>query len=50
MGPLKYIYISSDLIHIKGKRKLVFLFRWEKMPLVRDDYAPMDIEELHHFL
>ena len=48
-GAPKYIYISSDLIHDRQAQIGFFYLDGKKMPLVRDDYAPMDIEELPSF-
>ena len=47
-GP-KYIYVSSDLIHDREAQIGFFYLDGTKMPLIRDDYAPMDIENLPPF-
>lgn len=48
-GKPKYIYISSDLVHDRQAQIGFFYLDGTKMPLIRDDYAPMDIEELPVF-
>lgn len=48
-GEPKYIYVSSDLIHDRQAEIGFFYLDGTKMPLIRDDYAPMDIEELPPF-
>lgn len=48
-GEPKYIYVSSDLIHDRQAQIGFFYLDGTKMPLIRDDYAPMDIEELPPF-
>lgn len=48
-GEPKYIYISSDLIHDRQAQIGFFYLDGTKMPLIRDDYAPMDIEHLPSF-
>lgn len=48
-GEPKYIYISSDLVHDRQARIGFFYLDGTKMPLIRDDYAPMDIEKLPPF-
>lgn len=48
-GEPKYIYVSSDLIHDRQAQIGFFYLDGSKMPLIRDDYAPMDIEELPPF-
>ena len=48
-GEPKYIYISSDLVHDRQAQIGFFYLDGTKMPLIRDDYAPMDIEELPVF-
>ena len=48
-GKPKYIYISSDLIHDRQAQIGFFYLDGTKMPLVRDDYEPMDIEQLPDF-
>lgn len=48
-GEPKYIYVSSDLIHDRQAQIGFFYLDGTKMPLIRDDYAPMGIEELPPF-
>ena len=48
-GKPQYIYISSDLIHDRQAHIGFFYLDGKKMPLIRDDYAPMDIDELPDF-
>ena len=48
-GTPKYIYVSSDLAHDRQAQIGFFYLDGTKMPLIRDDYAPMDIEELPSF-
>lgn len=48
-GEPKYIYVSSDLIHDREAQIGFFYLDGTKMPLIRDDYAPMDIENLPPF-
>ena len=48
-GKPEYIYISSDLIHDRQAQIGFFYLDGTKMPLVRDDYEPMDIEQLPDF-
>ncbi|MCI7357942.1 MAG: hypothetical protein MSK40_09610 [Parabacteroides sp.] len=48
-GEPTYIYVSSDLIHDRQAQIGFFYLDGTKMPLIRDDYAPMDIEELPPF-
>ena len=48
-GEPMYIYVSSDLIHDRQAHIGFFYLDGTKMPLSRDDYAPMDIEELPPF-
>lgn len=48
-GNPKYIYVSSDLIHDRQAHIGFFYLDGRKMPLIRNDYAPMDIEELPSF-
>ena len=48
-GKPKYIYISSDLIHDRQARIGFYYLDGTKMPLIRDDYAPMEIEKLPPF-
>lgn len=48
-GQPKYIYVSSDLIHDRQAKIGFFYLDGTKMPLIRDDYEPMDIEELPPF-
>lgn len=48
-GEPKFIYVSSDLIHDRQAQIGFFYFDGTKMPLIRNDYAPMDIEELPPF-
>lgn len=48
-GELKYMYVSSDLVHDRQARIGFFYLDGKKMPLIRDDYAPMDIDELPPF-
>ena len=48
-GEPKYIYVSSDLIHDRQAHIGFFFLDGKKMPMIRDDYAPMDIDELPPF-
>lgn len=48
-GQPKYIYVSNDLIHDREAQIGFFYLDGTKMPLVRDDYAPMDIDKLPPF-
>ena len=48
-GAPKYIYISSDLVHDRQAQIGFYYLDGKKMPLIRDDYAPMDIEEFPPF-
>lgn len=48
-GKPRYMYISSDLVHDRQAQIGFFYMDGKKMPLIRDDYAPMDIEELPSF-
>lgn len=48
-GKPQYIYISSDLIHDRQAQIGFFYLDGKKMPLIRDDYAPMDIDQLPDF-
>lgn len=48
-GEPKYIYVSSDLVHDRQAHIGFFYLDGRKMPLIRDDYAPMDIDELPAF-
>lgn len=48
-GKPQYIYISSDLIHDRQAQIGFFYLDGKKMPLIRDDYAPMDIDQLPNF-
>lgn len=48
-GEPKYIYVSSDLVHDRQAQIGFFYLDGTKMPLIRDDYASMDIEELPPF-
>lgn len=48
-GEPKYIYVSSDLVHDRQAQIGFFYLDGTKMPLIRDDYAQMDIEELPPF-
>lgn len=48
-GKPQYIYISSDLIHDRQAQIGFFYLDGKKMPLIRDDYAPMDIDHLPDF-
>lgn len=48
-GEPKYMYVSSDLVHDRQAQIGFFYLDGTKMPLIRDDYAPMDIEELPPF-
>ena len=43
-GEPKYIYVSNDLIHDRQAQIGFFYLNGKKMPLVRDDYAPMNID------
>lgn len=48
-GKPRYIYVSSDLIHDRQAHIGFFYLDGKKMPLIRNDYASMDIEELPPF-
>ena len=48
-GEPKYIYVSSDLIHDRQAQIGFFYLDVTKMTMIRDDYAPMNIEELPPF-
>lgn len=48
-GEPKFIYASSDLIHDRQAQIGFFYLDGSKMPLVRDDYASMDIQKLPPF-
>lgn len=48
-GEPKYIYVSSDLVHDRQAHIGFFYLDGTKMPLIRDDYSPMDINELPPF-
>lgn len=48
-GKPEYIYVSSDLVHDREAKIGFFYLDGTKMPLIRDDYAPMDIDELPLF-
>ncbi len=48
-GVPQYIYVSSDLVHDRQAQIGFFYLDGTKMPLIRDDYAPMDIDELPPF-
>ncbi len=48
-GKPEYIYVSSDLIHDRQAQIGFFYLDGTKMPLIRNDYAPMDIENLPKF-
>lgn len=48
-GKPKYLYISSDLIHDRQAQIGFFYLNGKKMPLIRDDYASMDIDKLPDF-
>lgn len=48
-GEPKYIYVSSDLLHDRQAQIGFFYLDGTKMPLVRDDYAPMNIDSLPPF-
>ena len=48
-GKPQYIYISNDLVHDRQAKIGFYYLDGKKMPLTRDDYDPMDIEELPSF-
>lgn len=48
-GKPEYIYVSSDLIHDRQAQIGFFYLDGTKMPLIRNDYAPMDIKKLPEF-
>lgn len=48
-GKPKYMYVSSDLVHDRQAQIGFFYLDGKKMPLIRDDYAPMDLDELPPF-
>ncbi len=48
-GEPKFIYVSSDLIHDRQARIGFYNLDGSKLPLVRNDYKPLDIDELPPF-
>lgn len=48
-GEPKFIYISLDMAHDRQAQMGFFNLDGTKIPLIRDDYAPMDIDELSPF-
>lgn len=48
-GKPQYIYISSDLVHDRQAQIGFYYLNGEKMPLIRDDYAPMNIDKFPPF-
>lgn len=48
-GKPKYMYVSSDLIHDRQAQIGFFYLDGTKMPIIRDDYAPMNIDQLPEF-
>ena len=48
-GKPQYIYISSDLVHDRQAQIGFYYLNGKKMPLIRDDYAPMDIDKFPPF-
>lgn len=48
-GKPKYMYVSSDLIHDRQAQMGFFYLDGTKMPLIRNDYASMNIEQLPEF-
>lgn len=48
-GEPKYIYVSNDLVHDRQARIGFYYMDGTKMPLIRDDYAPMNIEKFPDF-
>ena len=48
-GEPRYIYISSDLVNDRQAQIGFFYLDGKKMPLVRDDYTPMNIDVLPVF-
>lgn len=48
-GQPKYIYVSSDLIHDRQAHIGFFYLDGKKIPLIRNDYAPLDIDEFPSF-
>ena len=48
-GKPEYIYVSSDLIHDRQAQIGFFYLDGTKMPLIRNDYKPIEIESLPPF-
>ena len=48
-GNPEFIYVSNDLVHDRQAQIGFFYLDGTKMPLIRDDYAPMDIDQLPDF-
>lgn len=48
-GEPKYMYVASDMIHDRQAKVGFYYLDGTKMPFIRNDYAPMDIEELPPF-
>jgi hypothetical protein len=49
-GEPQFIYVSSDLIHDRQAKIGFFDLDGLKLPLIRNDYAPMIIENCRFFL
>ncbi len=48
-GLPKYIYVSTDLVHDRQARIGFYYLDGRKMPLIRDDYAPMNVDKFPEF-
>ena len=48
-GEPKYLYVSSDMIHDRQAHMCFYYIDGKKIPLYRDDYASMDIDEFPSF-
>lgn len=48
-GEPKFIYVSSDLVNDRQAKIGFFYLDGSKIPLIRDDYDPMDIEKFPPF-
>lgn len=48
-GTPKYIYISNDLAHDREAQIGFYDLEGKKLPLIRNDYAPMDIDKFPSF-
>jgi hypothetical protein len=48
-GEPKYLYVSNDLVHDRKAKIGFFYLDGRKMPMIRDDYSPMEIDKLPDF-